>query len=81
MKYVYGSLVIVVAVVLIIFMAQNLESVTVSFLTIRVTLPLFVLALIVYVLGMSTGGALVGLVRSWYRRSKGPNHVQFKSKG
>jgi len=79
MRYVYGSLIVLVVVVLVIFMAQNLESVTVSFLTISVTLPLFVLALIVYALGMTTGGALVGLVRSWYRRSKGNKHIEVKS--
>ena len=32
-----------------------------------VTLPVSVLVILVYVLGMMTGGALFGLVRSWVR--------------
>jgi hypothetical protein len=41
------------------------DSVTVSLLSMSATLPLSTLVILVYVLGMVTGSALFGLVRSW----------------
>ncbi len=67
MRYLHLTLIVLVSAAVIIFMAQNLQSVTVSFLTIRVTLPLFVLGLLVYVLGMTTGGAIASLLRTSFR--------------
>lgn len=67
MRYLYGILIILVTIAVLIFMAQNLQSVTVSFLAMRITLPLFILVLLVYILGMSTGSSLSGLLRSWFQ--------------
>jgi uncharacterized integral membrane protein len=48
-------------------MVQNLASVTVSFMSTRVTMPIWLVVVAVYVLGMITGGALWGLLRASVR--------------
>ena len=65
MRYVYMALIAILAAVIILFKVQNLESVTVSLFSASVTLPVSVLVLLIYVLGMLTGGFLLALVRSW----------------
>ncbi len=72
MRYVYITLIVLLSAVVLAFMAQNLESVTVSFFAIRITLPLALLVVLVYFLGMVTGGALLSLVRSWVARARSP---------
>ena len=63
MRWLYLAIVIVFIVALIIFVFQNTAGVSMSFLTFGVTLPLAVLAFIVYVLGALTGGSLYALIR------------------
>jgi uncharacterized integral membrane protein len=65
MRYVYMALIAILAGVIILFKVQNLESVTVSLFSASVTLPVSVLVLLIYILGMLTGGFLLALVRSW----------------
>ena len=65
MRFVYMALIAILAGVVILFKVQNLESVTVSLVSASVTLPVSVLVLLIYVLGMLTGGFLLTLVRSW----------------
>jgi uncharacterized integral membrane protein len=65
MRYIYMALIAILAGVIILFKVQNLESVTVSLFSASVTLPVSVLVLLIYVLGMLTGGFLLALVRSW----------------
>jgi uncharacterized integral membrane protein len=65
MRYVYMALIAILAAIIILFKVQNLESVTVSLFSASVTLPVSVLVLLIYVLGMLTGGFLLALVRSW----------------
>jgi uncharacterized integral membrane protein len=67
MRYVYLALIVAVTAAVLIFTFQNLASVTVVFMATRVTLPLTLLVLVVYVLGMLTGGALWSLLRASYR--------------
>jgi lipopolysaccharide assembly protein A len=69
MRYVYISLIVLVSAIVLIFTIQNLPTVTVHFVTLRLTLPLSVLVILVYFLGMLTGGVFVSLVRSWVRGS------------
>lgn len=57
MRHLYLALIALLAAVALAFMAQNLELVTVSFVAIRIALPLALLVVLVYVLGMATGGA------------------------
>ena len=65
MRYVYMALIAILAGVIILFKIQNLESVSVSLFSASVTLPVSVLVLLIYVLGMLTGGFLLALLRSW----------------
>lgn len=65
MRFVYMALIAILAGVVILFKVQNLETVTVSLFAASVTLPVSVLVLLIYVLGMLTGGFLLTLVRSW----------------
>ena len=69
MRYVYISLIVLVSAIVLVFTIQNLPTVTVHFVTLRLTLPLSVLVILVYFLGMLTGGVFVSLVRSWFRAS------------
>jgi len=65
MRYVYMALIAVLVAIIILFKVQNLESVTVSLFSASVTLPVSVLVVLIYVLGMLTGGFLLALLRSW----------------
>lgn len=65
MRYVYMALIALFAAIVVLFKVQNLESVTVSLLTVSVTLPVSVLVLLIYVLGMLTGGFLLAMMRTW----------------
>jgi uncharacterized integral membrane protein len=67
MRYVYLVVILLVTAAVLVFTFQNLASVTVVFMTTRITLPLTLLVLVVYVLGMLTGGALWSLLRTSYR--------------
>jgi lipopolysaccharide assembly protein A len=63
MRYVYMALTLLVTTLIVVFAFENLASVTVSFFSIRITMPLSLLILLVYVLGMFTGGFVVSLLR------------------
>jgi uncharacterized integral membrane protein len=67
MRYLYMVLVAAFAIVVLVFMGQNLQSVTVSFFSWSVTLPVSIVALLCYGLGMLTGGFLLACLRSWIR--------------
>ena len=67
MRYVYNALIVVLTAVVLVFKFQNLTSVTIALLGVSLTLPVSVLVILVYVLGMVTGGALFSLVRRWVR--------------
>jgi uncharacterized integral membrane protein len=65
MRYVYMALIAALVGIVILFKVQNLESVTVSLFAASVTIPVSVLVLLIYLLGMLTGGFLLALLRSW----------------
>ena len=65
MRYVYMALIAILGAIVILFKVQNLESVTVTLFSASVTLPVSVLVLLIYILGMLTGGFLLALLRSW----------------
>ena len=67
MKYVYIALIVALTAFVLLFKLQNLEQVTVSFLSASFTLPVSVLIVLIYVLGMLTGGIVLALVKSWVR--------------
>ena len=59
MRWVHIAVIALFAIAVLIFVVQNREIVTMSFLGLNARLPLAVLAVIVYVLGMLTGGGLL----------------------
>lgn len=71
MRYVYGAVIVLLTVAVLVFMGQNIDSVNISFLTLRLTMPLFLVVVLAYVLGMVTGGSLVGLLRGLFRQATG----------
>lgn len=70
MRYVYTALIVLFTALVIVFKLQNLQSVTVVLLSMSVTLPLSLLIIAVYFLGMVTGGSLTALLRSWLRGAR-----------
>ena len=56
-----------IAGIVVLFKFQNLESATVSLFSMSITLPISVLVLLIYVLGMFTGGFVLSLLRSMAR--------------
>ncbi len=70
MRYVYIVLIAILTVCVLVFLFQNLEPVTVSFLTMSATLPAGVLLAAVYALGMLTGGSLLMVLRQWVRKAR-----------
>jgi lipopolysaccharide assembly protein A len=62
-RWLYLAIVVVFVLALIIFVLQNTQNVSMSFLSLGITLPLAALAFIVYVLGALTGGSLYALLR------------------
>lgn len=70
MRYVYAVLIVLVVGLVFVFQLQNLERVTVSFLTASVTMPLSILVLLIYVLGMLTGGFVLAALRAWARGAR-----------
>ena len=69
MRWVYLAIIILFAVTIVLFAAQNFETVTVSFFRVNLSLPLALLSVVVYLLGAATGGSLFALLRRSYRRS------------
>lgn len=63
MRWLNTVVIVVFVAGILIFAFQNLQSVTVSFLGIRFSAPMAVHALIIYVVGMATGGSAWALMR------------------
>jgi len=70
MRHLYAIGIGLLLALVLVFAFQNAALVRVSFLTIEARLPLWLLALGLYVLGMLTGGFMVALVRRWLRRAR-----------
>ena len=64
MRFIYLILVILISAVVFIFTFQNLSTVTVSFLHWQLHTPVSIAVVVVYFLGMLTGGSLVSLIKS-----------------
>ena len=63
MRWINLSIVVLFVAALLIFVFQNLAAVTVSFFGFSVHAPMAVVALIIYLLGMATGGSLFAALR------------------
>ena len=71
MRYVYLVLIVAFTAMVLLFKFQNLDAVTISLFSASLTLPLSVLVITIYVLGMVTGGFIVSLLKSWIRGARG----------
>jgi uncharacterized integral membrane protein len=69
-RYVYIALIVALTALVLLFKLQNLEQVTVSLLSASFTLPVSVLLVLVYALGMLTGGFVLALVRTWVKGAR-----------
>jgi uncharacterized integral membrane protein len=72
MRYLYLALVILITFAVVTFKIQNIDAVTVSFLSSSITLPLSVLMFAVYFLGMATGGMVISVIRGFLRGATKP---------
>jgi uncharacterized integral membrane protein len=70
MRWVYLAVIILFAAATIIFVLQNFEIVTVSFLGFNARVPLALLVAVAYLLGAATGGSLFALLRRSYAGSR-----------
>jgi len=70
MRWVYLIVIAVLALAILIFALQNFQSVTVSFLRLQLSAPLAVVIVIIYLLGMATGGSAWAFVRWAWQGSK-----------
>jgi putative membrane protein len=66
-RIVYIGLIAAFTALVLLFKFQNLETVTVSLFSASISLPVSVLVILIYVLGMFSGGFVVSLLRSWIR--------------
>jgi uncharacterized integral membrane protein len=69
MRYLYVFLVVLITLAVLVFTVQNISPVTVTFVSSSITLPLAILVLAVYCLGMLTGGTALSVIRLWIRRA------------
>ena len=63
MRWLYMAVIAAVAAATLIFAVQNLQRVTISFLGFSMSAPLAFLVLVIYLLGMATGGSAWALMR------------------
>lgn len=63
MRWIHFGVVVLFGVAVIVFIVQNLTTVTMSFLGFSARAPLAVLVALIYILGMATGGSLWSLLR------------------
>ena len=69
MRALYISALIVIVAALAIFAYQNDENVTLQYFRRSITLPMSLLIVVVYVLGMLSGWTVVGFLRRSWRRA------------
>jgi uncharacterized integral membrane protein len=69
MRWVYLALLVAIVTLLVVFVAQNRENETLMFFNQSITAPLYVFFVAVYLLGMWTGGTVVGFVKRAYQQA------------
>lgn len=67
MKYVYGVCFLLIVTLTTLFAFQNSGAVNLSLFFTQITLPISVLIVLIYFLGMFTGGLLITLIRALVR--------------
>jgi uncharacterized integral membrane protein len=71
LRYVYIGLIVAFTGLVLLFKFQNLETVTVSLFSSSITVPVSVLVIGIYLLGMLTGGFVLALLRTWIGHARG----------
>jgi lipopolysaccharide assembly protein A len=72
-RWLYLAIIVLFIAALVIFVFQNTDTVSVSFLTWAISAPLALLVFVVYVLGAVSGGSLYALLRRSVSRSRRAN--------
>ncbi|KGT78896.1 putative membrane protein [Bradyrhizobium japonicum] len=70
MRWFHLAVIVFFAAATIVFAVQNLDTVTISFFKMNLSLPLALQTLVVYLVGAATGGSLFALLRRSYAGSK-----------
>ena len=70
MRWVHLTIIILLVAATLLFVLQNRDVVTISFLGFSIRAPLAILTAIVYVIGAVTGGSLFALLRRSYKGSQ-----------
>jgi len=72
MRWLHLTVIFLFAAAILIFVLQNRDVVTMSFLGFSFRAPFAILIAIAYVIGAATGGSLFALLRRSYRGSQRP---------
>jgi lipopolysaccharide assembly protein A len=72
MRWLHSTVIVILIAGTVVFAVQNLQSVTVSFLNLKIAAPLALLVVLVYLLGMVTGGSAWTRIRWAIDGSKKP---------
>jgi len=59
------GLIFLVSTVVLLFKVQNLTNVTIALFSMSLTMPISLLVIGIYILGMLTGGTMWSLLRFW----------------
>ena len=70
MRWVHLTVIILLVAATLLFVLQNSDVVTISFLGFSIRAPLAILTAVVYVIGAVTGGSLFALLRRSYKGSQ-----------
>lgn len=63
MRWIHSAVIVLFVAAILVFAVQNFQSTTMAFLGFSVRLPLALLVIVVYLLGMATGGSVWSLLR------------------
>jgi uncharacterized integral membrane protein len=70
MRWLQLAVIVLLVAVIAIFAVQNFESVSVSFISFKITVPMAILVTVIYLLGMATGSSLWSLILWGWEGSK-----------
>jgi lipopolysaccharide assembly protein A len=70
MRWVHLIVIVLCVAAIVLFVIQNAQLVTMSFLGFSVRAPLGILAAVAYILGGITGGSLFAILRKSYRATR-----------
>jgi len=72
MRWVYLVLFVAIVTVIVVFVAQNRDDATLKFFNQSITAPLALFFVVVYLLGMWTGGTVIAFVKRAYHQAIEP---------